>query len=66
MHQTVIGPEAKKQLALAEDEADIVIGCAGVAPTSPALLSLCSGQLQGLKPSLRIIAVELYSLPVYH
>src|SRR6266571_4567849 len=29
MHQTVIGLEAKKQLDKAEDEADIVIGCAG-------------------------------------
>ena len=29
LHQTVIGQEVKKQLALAEDKADIIIGCAG-------------------------------------
>ena len=29
VHQTVIGLEAKKQLEKADDEADIVIGCAG-------------------------------------
>src|SRR5881409_2561511 len=29
MHQTVIGLEAKKQLEKADDEADVVIGCAG-------------------------------------
>src|SRR5499433_3089970 len=29
MHQTVIGLEARKQLEKADDEADIVIGCAG-------------------------------------
>jgi tryptophan synthase beta chain len=29
LHQTVIGQEAKKQLAMAGDEPDVVIGCAG-------------------------------------
>ena len=29
MHQTVIGLEAKEQLALAGDSPDVVIGCAG-------------------------------------
>jgi len=29
LHQTVIGQEAKIQMALADDEPDVVIGCFG-------------------------------------
>src|SRR5262249_27590216 len=58
VHQTVIGLEAKKQLALAEDEADIVIGCAGGGSNFAGLsFPFAADKLQGRKPSLRIIAV---------
>jgi tryptophan synthase beta chain len=64
MHQTVIGLEAKKQLALAEDEADIVIGCAGGGSNFAGLsFPFAADKLQGLKPSLRIIAVEPTACP---
>jgi tryptophan synthase beta chain len=64
MHQTVIGLEAKKQLALAEDEADIVIGCAGGGSNFAGLsFPFAADKLQGLKSSLRIIAVEPTACP---
>src|SRR5262250_1535618 len=56
MHQTVIGLEAKKQLALADDEADIVIGCAGGGSNFAELsFPFAADKLHGAKPSLRII-----------
>src|SRR5881628_719054 len=59
MHQTVIGLEAKKQLVLAEDEADIVIGCAGGGSNFAGLaFPFAADEVEGLKPSLRLIAVE--------
>jgi tryptophan synthase beta chain len=64
MHQTVIGLEAKKQLALADDEADIVIGCAGGGSNFAGLsFPFAADKLQALKPSLRIIAVEPTACP---
>jgi tryptophan synthase beta chain len=64
MHQTVIGLEAKKQLALAEDEADIIIGCVGGGSNFAGLsFPFAADKLQGLKSSLRIIAVEPTACP---
>jgi tryptophan synthase beta chain len=64
MHQTVIGLEAKKQLVLADDEADIVIGCAGGGSNFAGLsFPFAADKLQALKPSLRIIAVEPTACP---
>ena len=64
MHQTVIGLEAKKQLALADDEADIVIGCAGGGSNFAGLsFPFAADKLHGAKPSLRIIAVEPTACP---
>ena len=64
MHQTVIGLEARKQLALAEDEADIVIGCAGGGSNFAGLsFPFAADKLQAIKPSLRIIAVEPTACP---
>jgi len=60
MHQTVIGLEAKKQLALAEDEADIVIGCAGGGSNFAGLsFPFAADKLQG---SNRLCASWLSSL----
>src|SRR5438094_2132255 len=64
MHQTVIDLEAKKQLVLAEDEANIVIGCAGGGSNFAGLsFPFAVDKLQGLKPSLRLIAVEPTACP---
>ena len=64
MHQTVIGLEARKQLALADDEADIVIGCAGGGSNFAGLsFPFVADKLQAFKPSLRIIAVEPTACP---
>jgi tryptophan synthase beta chain len=64
MHQTVIGLEAKKQLALADDEADVVIGCAGGGSNFAGLsFPFVADKLNNTKPSLRIIAVEPTACP---
>ena len=64
MHQTVIGLEAKKQLALADDEADIVIGCAGGGSNFAGLsFPFAADKLHGAKPSMRTIAVEPTACP---
>jgi tryptophan synthase beta chain len=64
MHQTVIGLETKKQLALADDEADVVIGCAGGGSNFAGLsFPFAADKLNNTKPSLRIIAVEPTACP---
>src|SRR6266851_9335731 len=64
MHQTVIGLEAKKQLDKADDEADIVIGCAGGGSNFAGLsFPFAADKLQARQPSLRIIAVEPTACP---
>ena len=64
MHQTVIGLEAKKQLESAEDEADIVIGCAGGGSNFAGLSFPFAGdKLSGGGRKVRIIAVEPTACP---
>jgi tryptophan synthase beta chain len=64
MHQTVIGQEAKHQLTLAGDEADVVIGCAGGGSNFAGLsFPFAADKLRHSKPSLRIIAVEPTACP---
>jgi tryptophan synthase beta chain len=64
MHQTVIGLEAKKQLEQADDEADIVIGCAGGGSNFAGLsFPFVVDKLAGAKAQLRIIAVEPTACP---
>ncbi len=64
MHQTVIGLEAKKQLEKAEDEADVVIGCAGGGSNFAGLsFPFVADKLAGKKKKLRIIAVEPAACP---
>lgn len=64
MHQTVIGLEAKKQLERADDEADIVLGCAGGGSNFAGLsFPFAADKLAGIKPRLRIIAVEPTACP---
>ena len=64
MHQTVIGQEAKKQLEKFDDEADIVIGCAGGGSNFAGLsFPFAADKLTGKKKKLRIIAVEPTACP---
>src|SRR6266849_629069 len=64
MHQTVIGLEAKKQLEKADDEADVVIGCAGGGSNFAGLsFPFAADKLTGKKKKLRIIAVEPAACP---
>jgi tryptophan synthase beta chain len=64
MHQTVIGLEAKKQLEQADDEADMVIGCAGGGSNFAGLsFPFAADKLLGTKAQLRIIAVEPTACP---
>jgi tryptophan synthase beta chain len=64
MHQTVIGLEAKKQLEKADDEVDVVIGCAGGGSNFAGLsFPFAADKLGGKKKKLRIIAVEPSACP---
>src|SRR5436853_4304206 len=64
MHQTVIGLEAKKQLEKADDEADVVIGCAGGGSNFAGLAFPFVGEkLTGKNRKLRAIAVEPTACP---
>ena len=59
MHQTVIGLEAKKQLEKADDEADVVIACAGGGSNFAGLsFPFAADKLTGKRKKLRIVAVE--------
>src|SRR5919106_3452498 len=63
-HQSVIGLEAKKQLEKADDEADIVIACAGGGSNFAGLSFPFAGdKLTGKRKQLRIIAVEPAACP---
>src|SRR5437762_9700749 len=64
MHQSVIGLEAKKQLEKADDEADVVIACAGGGSNFAGLsFPFAADKLTGKKKKLRIIAVEPTACP---
>src|SRR2546425_9213954 len=64
MHQTIIGQEARKQLEKADDEANIVIGCAGGGSNFAGLSFPCAAdKLTGKRTKTRIIAVEPTACP---
>jgi tryptophan synthase beta chain len=64
MHQTVIGLEARKQLELADDAADVVIGCAGGGSNFAGLsFPFAADKLTGRTPNVRIVAVEPAACP---
>lgn len=64
MHQTVIGLEAKRQLEMAGEEADIIIGCAGGGSNFAGLsFPFAADKLLGTKSDIRIIAVEPTACP---
>jgi tryptophan synthase beta chain len=64
LHQTVIGLEARKQMEMAGDYPDIVIGCAGGGSNAAGLIfPFMKDKLTGDKPDLRAIFVESTACP---
>jgi len=64
LHQTVIGLEAIKQMEMAGDYPDIVIGCAGGGSNAAGLIfPFMKDKLTGNKPDLRAIFVESTACP---
>ena len=64
LHQTVIGQEAKKQMEMAGDYPDIVIGCAGGGSNAAGLIfPFMQDKLSGAKPDLKAVFVESTACP---
>jgi tryptophan synthase beta chain len=64
LHQTIIGQEAKKQMELAGEYPDILIGCHGGGSNFGGLaFPFLQDKLSGARPNLRAIAVEPASCP---
>ena len=64
LHQTVIGLEAMKQMEMAGDYPDILIGCAGGGSNAAGLIyPFLADKLRGAKPDLRAIFVESTACP---
>jgi tryptophan synthase beta chain len=64
LHQTVEGLEALKQMELAGDYPDIIIGCAGGGSNAAGLIyPFLKAKLDGEKPDLRAIFVESTACP---
>jgi tryptophan synthase beta chain len=64
LHQTVIGQEAKKQMEIAGDYPDVVIGCCGGGSNfSGIAFPFLHDKLSGKKKDLRALAVEPTSCP---
>lgn len=64
LHQTIIGQEAKKQMEMAGDYPDIIIGCHGGGSNFAGLsFPFLEDKLKGKKSKLRAIAVEPASCP---
>ncbi len=64
LHQTVIGMEAIKQMEMAGDYPDIIIGCAGGGSNAAGIIyPFMKDRLDGTKPDLRAIFVESSACP---
>jgi len=64
LHQTVIGLEAKRQMEMAGEYPDIVIGCAGGGSNAAGLIfPFMQDKLNGSRPDLRAIFVESTACP---
>jgi tryptophan synthase beta chain len=64
LHQTVIGLEAMKQMEMAGDYPDILIGCAGGGSNAAGLIyPFLHDKLNGSRPDLRAIFVESTACP---
>ena len=64
LHQTIIGLEARKQMEMAGDYPDILIGCAGGGSNAAGtIFPFLKDKLTGDKPDLRAIFVESTACP---
>lgn len=64
LHQTIIGQEAMKQMEMAGEYPDYVIGCHGGGSNFAGLaFPFLKGRLKGTESKLRVIAVEPLSCP---
>lgn len=64
LHQTIIGLEAKKQMAKAGEYPDVVYGCIGGGSNFAGIsFPFLMDKLQGKKPNLRAVAVEPTACP---
>ena len=64
LHQTIIGLEAKKQMEMAGDYPDMIIGCVGGGSNFAGMfLPFLKDKIEGKKKDLRIINVEPTSCP---
>jgi tryptophan synthase beta chain len=64
LHQTVIGQEAQRQMELAGEAPDVVVGCVGGGSNFAGLAYPFVGEkLSGARPNLRVLAVEPESCP---
>jgi len=64
LHQTIIGLEARKQMEMAGDYPDILIGCAGGGSNAAGLIyPFLKDKLTGEKPNLRAMFVESAACP---
>lgn len=64
MHQTVVGLEAKRQLELAEERPDILVGCVGGGSNFGGFaFPFLADKLAGKARGLRVIAVEPQAAP---
>jgi tryptophan synthase beta chain len=63
-YQTVIGQEAKEQMAIAGDYPDVVLGCFGGGSNFAGIsMPFMKDKLTGVKPDLDIVAVEPMACP---
>ncbi len=64
LHQTVIGLETLKQMEMAGDYPDVIIGCAGGGSNAAGLIyPFLKDKLDGTKPDLRAVFVESTACP---
>jgi tryptophan synthase beta chain len=64
LHQTVIGQEAQKQMEMADEYPDIIIGCTGGGSDFAGIsFPFLAEKIAGKKPYLRAIAVEPTACP---
>jgi len=63
LHQTVIGLEAQEQMAMAGEEPDVIIGCAGGGSNFAGMTFPYIGRMLRGEASYRVIAVEPEAAP---
>ena len=64
LHQTIVGQEAIKQMEMAGEYPDVIIGCAGGGSNAAGLMfPFLKHKLDGDRPATRFVAVEPSSCP---